>query len=414
MQFSNIEITKCFIAISLLLLSSVFIGSFFQRKGMPKVVGELFGGLLLGPTILGYFFPDLQVWIFNGFEGEDKIIMMFNWIGVVFLMFTSGLEIPRTYSKEDKRLVLFLVIGSTSPFIIGWLAPNFWDLSSFLGSAKNVNALKIIIGIATAITSIPVISKIFIDLNIMGSRFAKVVIATAAIHDIILWVALAIATQMVSEISTKRILFTTVSTILFLGGALIVMPKLIKLIKLSKVNWLAKNVSTSYALVVCFIISTLASLLNINLVFGALIAGILLKCIIPEKELVALSSNVKEISFSFFVPLYFATVGLKLDLIYQFDLLLFVKFLFFITFFETIGTLLAIKLIVKRWSYGFNLAVAMNTRGGPAIVLATVAYNVGIISMTFFIILVMIAIITSLLAGIWFKVIIDRNLGLLN
>ena len=86
----------------------------------------------------------------------------------------------------------------------------------------------------------------------------------------------------------------------------------------------------------------------------------------------------------------------------------------FTTFFETLGTLLAAKIIKKDWLSSFNLAVAMNTRGGPGIILATVAFDMGIINETFFVTLVMIAILTSLLAGYWFKFLLTKNRPLLS
>ena len=102
----------------------------------------------------------------------------------------------------------------------------------------------------------------------------------------------------------------------------------------------------------------------------------------------------------------FEVEGKLISVVYWFGLL-------FTTLFETVGTLLAAKLIKKDWLSSFNLAVAMNTRGGPGIVLATVAFGLGIINQTFFVTLVLIAIITSLLAGYWFKYVLSKGLTLL-
>lgn len=111
--------------------------------------------------------------------------------------------------------------------------------------------------------------------------------------------------------------------------------------------------------------------------------------------------------------MYFAIVGLKLNLLLNFDLQFFLIFLFITTFFETCGTLLAARIIIKDWLSNFNLAIAMNTRGGPGIVLATVAYETGIINETFFVTLVLIAITTSLMAGTWFRFVVGKGWDLL-
>jgi Kef-type K+ transport system membrane component KefB len=102
-------------------------------------------------------------------------------------------------------------------------------------------------------------------------------------------------------------------------------------------------------------------------------------------------------------------VGLKLDLIRHMDWGFFLGFLLFSAALETSGTMLGARWVKKDWLSCFNLGVAMNTRGGPGIVLATVAFETGIINETFFAGLVMIAIVTSLVAGYWFKRVISNG-----
>ena len=173
---SNMELTRFFFAIVLLLVSAHWFGYIFQRFKMPRVIGEIVGGLVLGPTLLGFFAPNIYNWIFNAFEAEGKLISIIYWFGLVLLMFISGFEIQKSFSKGDKKTIFALLVGATAiPFLAGWIAPSFYDFSPLIGSAGNMLALKIVIAIAVAVTSIPVISKIFIDLKIMDTKFAKIV-----------------------------------------------------------------------------------------------------------------------------------------------------------------------------------------------------------------------------------------------
>ncbi|HKI79242.1 MAG TPA: cation:proton antiporter [Ignavibacteriaceae bacterium] len=415
MTLSNQELTRFFFAIVLLLVSALWFGYVFKKFKLPKVIGEIVGGLVLGPSLLGYIFPDAYTWIFNAFEAEGKLISTIYWVGLILLMFVSGFEIERSFSRGDKKTIIAILLGSTLiPFIAGWIAPEFYDFSPLLGVKGNPLALKIIIAIAVAVTSIPVISKIFIDLKIMNTRFAKIVLATATIHDVILWVALAIATGLVSasEISATSITTTVIITVAFFGFSLLIMPGLIKFSNNLRYNLLIKSSKAGYTLFICFFFAALASILNVNIVFGAFIAGIIVG-MMPNDKFGKVKENIKEFSLSFFIPIYFAVVGLKLDLIHHFDVIFFLGFLLFTTLFETFGTLLAARLLKKDWLSSFNLAVAMNTRGGPGIVLATVAFEMGIINETFFVTLVMIAILTSLLAGYWFKHVLTKGWPLL-
>ena len=412
---SNMELTRFFFAIVLLLVSAHFFGYFFNRVKLPKVVGEIFGGLILGPSVLGFFFPDIFNWIFNAFESEGKLISLIYWFGLVLLMFISGFEIQRHFNKGDKKLIIALILGSTIiPFLAEWLAPNFYDFSSVIGIKNNMLALKIVIAIAVAVTSIPVISKIFLDLNIINTRFAKIVLATSTIHDIILWIALAIATGLVSAeaMSISEISSTVMITLIFFAIALLLMPKLIGFTNNLRANLLIKSSVSGYALFICFFFAAIARILNVNLIFGALLAGIIIGTL-PEDKFGNVKGNIKEFSLAFFIPIYFAVVGIKIDLIHNLNIPFLLGFLLFTSFFAAIGTIIFARIVKTDWLSSINLGVAMIARGGPGIILATVAFDLGIINETFFVSLVLIAIITSLLAGWWFRFVLSKGWSLL-
>src|SRR3989338_9159050 len=93
-------LTRFFIAMLSLLFSAYLFGYLFERLKMPKVVGEIFGGLVLGPTFLGHFFPSIYEDIFLK---QGEIIAALYWLGLVLLMFTSGFEIERKLEKRDKK-----------------------------------------------------------------------------------------------------------------------------------------------------------------------------------------------------------------------------------------------------------------------------------------------------------------------
>ncbi len=412
---NNLELSRIFLAIALLLVSAHTFGYLFHRLTLPKVIGEIFGGFLLGPTILGYFFPQVHNWIFLAFESEGKLLSFIYWFGLVLLMFISGFEIQKSFDNEDRKLISITMVGSTViPFLAGWLAPLVYDFSPFLGPKSSMAALTIIIATAVAITSIPVISKIFLDLGIINTRFAKIILATATLHDILLWVAMAIATGLVSttSYSLTKIITTVLITVTFIALALLVAPKVLRFSNGLKYNLLLKSSPSGYVLLICFLFSTAANALEVNIVFGAFLAGIVIG-LMPQERFGKAKEHIKDISLAFFIPIYFAIVGLKIDLIYHFDPLFFLGFLLFATTFAAMGTLSALKLAKEDWLSSINITVAMNARGGPGIVLATVAFDLGIINQTFFVTLVLVAIVTSLLAGYWFKYVISKGWPLL-
>ncbi len=414
-SLTNLELTRFFFALVLLLFFSHTFGFLMHRYKLPRVIGEILGGCLLGPTVLGFFLPNLYHGLFSAFEAEGKLISMIYWMGLVLLMFVSGFELQKSLDKEDRKDILALTLGSTViPFILGWIAPTLYDFSPYLGDKQNMLALQLVIAIAAAITSIPVLSRIFIDLGVMNTRFAKIVLSTATIHDIVLWVALAIATGLVSTqgYSLSAITYTVGLTITFFAVSLLIMPRLVEFLSRSKWNLLLRSSGAGYILVICFLFAAVASILDVNVVFGAFLAGIVVG-MMPEGQLQKEKMHIKEISLAFFVPLYFAIVGLKLDLVRHCDILFVLGFFLFTTVFAMLGTMIAARFMKKDWLSSVNLAVAMSTRGGPGIVLATVAFELGIINETFFVTLVLIAIISSFVAGAWFKYVLIQGRDLL-
>lgn len=412
----DFELSRLFFAIVLLLAAAHGFGYLFQRLlGIPKVIGEIVGGLILGPTVFGFISPAAHGWIFDAFASERQLLSIVYWIGLVLLMFLSGLEIQKSVSRQDRGLIAAILFGATVvPFVLGWFAPMAYDFSPYMGTKGNPLSLTIVIAIAIAVTSIPVISKIFMDLGISDSRFAKIVLAAATIEDVILWVALAIATGLVNgeSLSVAGIVSKVLVTVVFFVIALSALPKLFEVVSKSRLNLLMRSSATGYALFVCFLFAAIAGVLNVNIIFGAFLAGAVVG-MNPNEKIAGTKQHISEIGLGFFIPIYFAMVGLKLDLIHHFDPAFFLVFLLFAVLVKMAGTVGAAKLAGQDWFSSLNLGVAMNARGGPGIVLATVAFDLGIINEGFFTTLVLIAIVTSLAAGYWLRFVLSKGWDLL-
>ena len=415
-SLSNLELTRFFIALVLLLFSANACSLLFNKIRLPRVIGEIFGGLILGPTVLGFLLPASENWIFSGSTSEGKLLSLVSWLGLILLMFVSGIEIHGTFSREDKRTATAFLVGATVlPFLIGIGISRVFDFGSYAGPNSNPVSLSLIIGIAVAVTSIPVISKIFLDLKMMGSRYARIVLAIATIEDSILYAGLAIATGIAgaSAPSISAIGTTIAVTAAFLLVGLLVVPRILRKLSNSKAKSLMEASHSRFALFLCFVFVAVAALLNVNVVFGAFLAGIAIGAV-PRDMFAKATASIKKISLAVFTPAYFAIVGLELDLIHQFDIVIFLSFLLLSSGLKIAGALGAGKLIRKSWLSSANLAIGLNARGGPGIVLATVAFSAGLISEPFFVALVLIAIVTSLVTGYWLRYVQSRQWPLLD
>lgn len=408
---SEFELTRSLFALLCLLAAAHAFGFIFERLRMPRVIGEIAGGLLLGPTVFGFLAPDVHGWLFAAFPEEGELISAVYWLGLILLMFVSGFAIDHSVNRRDTRIVGSLLVGATVfPFAAGWAATQVYDFTPYMGPRGSPVALNLIIAIAVAVTSIPVISKIFLDLGIMKTRFARIVLTTATIQDVLLWIVLAIATGIAAgtQPSVMRVGGAVAVTLAFFAVSLLVMPRLIVRTTTARFNPLMRASSTGFILLICFAFSAMASLLQVNIVFGAFLAGIVVG-MMPGRRFEVEKEQIRKVAMGFFVPVYFAVVGLKLDLVHQVDLRFLLGFLAFSTVMEGAGVFTAARAVGCRGLSSLNLSVAMNARGGPGIVLATIAFDLGIISETFFVTLVLVAIITSLAAGSWLRFVLHRG-----
>jgi len=380
---------------------------------MPKVIGEIFGGVLLGNTLLGYFFPEIHKTVF---ANQYNFLLVIYWFGLVLLMFISGFEIDFNFEKKDLKTVSILTVTTTIiPFLCGWYLTDLINLKELIGTSNNLISLKLVISISIAITSIPVISKIFFDLNIINTNFAKIVLGTATMHDIVLWIFLAIATGLVSStvLSISVISKHIFITLGFFAICLLFIPKIIDLLRKFDVMSLIKNYEFGIIIFILLSFVVLAGIFDVNVIFGAFLAGIAVGYL-KNPEFIKAKNYLKEFSLVFFVPIYFSIVGLKLDFIRQFNPLFFLLYLIAAFLIQWITVYFTAKLLKYGNLASMNLAVAMNARGGPGIVLATVALELGIINENFFTTLISLSLATSLITGVWLKYIINKGLPLLD
>lgn len=401
-SIANTDLTQFFIAILLLLVFAYVFGNLFSRWGMPKVVGEIFGGVLLGPSCAGFFFPAVYETVFLS---QGELLAAVYWLGLVLLMFCSGFEIEREFDRSDRRTITVLVAGTTLiPLGFGWFSTALFDMNALIGPAQNRLSFQWVLTVALAVTSIPVLSRIFMDLGILRTEFAKIVLAVATIHDLILWVFVSIAAGLVSAQSPTlyELAAPIVISVVFFGAALLCLAPIVKRLEVSKLRFLVKNNESAVIILLLLIFTVGAALLKIHLVFGAFLAGIVVN-FVRHPGMDAAKNAVKSFSLAFFVPVYFAVVGLQLDLIRNLDPVLCLTFIAFAILVQGFAVLVSARVLNLTWLSSAHLAVTLNDRGGPCIVLATLALDLGIISVKFFVALILLAIVTSLTAGLWLR-----------
>lgn len=396
------EIMMTLTALACLLTGAFLVGRLFEKMQAPKVVGEIIGGMLFGGTFLQAVVPGLMEGIFNSYSEEGKVLNIFYQLGLSFLMFSSGYNMKIDLQKKNSRIFLSLFIGSTVIPMIAGLAFVKGFAPYFIGEADSYAAFLLVFIIGVAITSIPVISKIFFDMGIINTRFANVVLTASTLQDLCLWILLNTAIDIALS---EELNLGSMCVVIFLTLALFLIVHFIGA-KLEKVDI---HISNSSFMQLCFIslfviVATL-SYLRINIMYSAFLTGYIIRSITnKDKNAEEKVKCITDFSFSFFVPIYFALVGIQLNLLHNFSLVRFVVFFAIAFALEWVGTVILLLVATKlKKKVIWNFGITMNARGGPGIVLATVAYNYGIINVEFFTVLILTTMLSSLLAGYWLR-----------
>ena len=410
---SNSDLTSILFVLLLLVGLAQLLGYLFVRLRQPKVVGEILAGILLGPALVGRL--PFASGLMEAIEHQGNILSFVYWLGLLLLMFLSGAETRQLFSREERREVGWLaIVGTGIPFILG-LALGPWLVQPALaGPNGNRISLTIILAVGVAVTSVPVVSKIFADLKILHTRFARLVLGVAVLEDIVLWLALAVATALAGKtvLNPREMSYHLITTIGFFGLGLTILPRIVKRVNTSRFNIFAKHSPLAYAIAVLLAYCVVAGALDVSLVFAAFLAGFAVAHRRRKLFSEALDA-IGKVSFAFFVPVYFAIVGLKLDLIRGLSLWMMAGFIIGSCVVKILSVSLAGRFAGFRGLDLINLAITTNARGGPGIVLASVAFDAGIISPKFYTTLVLAAVLTSQAAGAWLDFVLRKGWPLL-
>ena len=405
----NSDLTSILFLLLLLVGLAHLLGFFFVKLRQPRVVGEILAGVVLGPALIGRFHFASRL---NDVATHQANILSFiYWLGLLLLMFLSGAETRQLFTRDERREVGWLAfVGTGIPFLLALLLGPWLVRPQLAGPNGNRISLIIILAVGVAVTSVPVVSKIFADLKILHTRFARLVLGVAVLEDIGLWLALALATAMAgtSLLNPRQVTYHLITTIVFFALGLTLLPRIIKRINKSRFNLFAQDSPIAYAISVLLAYCVLAGLLDVSVVFAAFLAGFAV--VHKKRKLFAEALDaIGKVSFAFFIPVYFALVGLIRGL----SLRMLATFILGSCIVKILSVSLAARFAGFRGLDLINLALTTNARGGPGFVLASVAFDAGIISPQFYTTLVIAAVLTSQMAGAWLDYILRKGWPLL-
>jgi len=410
-SLSHQNIITLFLAMGILLGTARTLGEIAQRFRQPAVLGELMAGVLLGPTVLGMVLPELNLALFPP-QGANAIALdTLVTVAIVLFLLVAGLEVDlSTVSRQGRVALKVGIMGMVIPFIIGFgLA---WYVPDALGAEAGADPLVFALFLATAlsITALPVIAKTLMDLDLYRSDLGMVVISAAIFNDLIGWTIFAVILGMMEAGSghMRDIPMTILLTLVFAVGMLTAGRWLINRILpylQAYTHW--PGGVLSFALTAALLAAALTEWIGIHAIFGSFIVGVAIgdSPHMREHTRVVIDQFVSFI----FAPLFFASIGLKVNFVSHFNLGLVLTVLLIACICKLAGGVLGAKWggMPKRdaWAVGF----AMNARGAMEIVLGLLALEAGIIRQPLFVALVIMAIVTSMMSGPFMKMILQHT-----
>lgn len=386
----------------LLLLFARILGELFLKIGQPSVIGEILAGVILGPSLLGAIPGFSDFMIVQSIDGTN-LLEVVSLIGAMLLLLITGLETDLALIKHHSKKAFGTAMGGLIlPLILGFgfcfLIPD----SLLIDPSKRI-VFSLFIATAISVSSIPVIAKVLIDLNLIRRDIGQITIAAGMIDDTAAWIVLSIVLGLIEfgVITAQNVLFSIGKVALFISVSFVAG----KWIAAKTISFAQNSIQSQYKFLTILILfsvglGAIAQSLRLEAVLGAFVAGIVFSRIpaIPEESIDRLES----ITFGIFAPIFFAAAGLKVNLtpLLEPDLLVLGLGLITVaTVSKIAGVYLGARLYGKsdHWT-ALSFSAGLNARGAIQIIIATIGLSVGIISQEIFSLIIIMSVVTSLMA----------------
>nr|MBP8023670.1 cation:proton antiporter [Paludibacter sp.] len=380
--------------ISILLVSRVF-GFLFVKIGQPTVIGEILAGIVLGPSLLGYFFPEAYSFLFT----PDSLsnIYILSEIGLVLFMFVIGMELDLSALKN--KMGTTFVISQASiviPYFMGmWLAYYLYE--EFAAGQTDFISFALFIGISMSITAFPVLARIVQEKGLTKSHLGTISIASAAFNDVTAWCVLAA----VIAISKTGSLYSSLFNIGLAVAYILVMMFLVKPF-LKRIGEIYKNSEVvnksvfAFFLLVLIISAYITQLIGIHALFGAFLAGVIMPPLPSFRKLIV--DKVEDVSLTLLLPLFFVYTGLRTEIgLLNTPYLWWIAFIFIVVAVvgKFIGSAFSAKVLGETWKDSLSIGILMNTRGLMELIVLNIGYEMGILPPPIFVMLVIMALVTT-------------------
>jgi Kef-type K+ transport system membrane component KefB len=384
--------------VTIIIVAKIF-GWIFKKIGQPTVIGEMIAGIVLGPSLVGMYFPEFSHTLFPK-ESMGNLQIM-SQIGLILFMFIVGMELDLKVLKNKAHDAVVISHASIIfPFALG-MGLSYYIYTQFAPQNVQFLAFSLFLGIAMSITAFPVLARIVQERGLQKTRLGTVAITCAAADDITAWCILAVVIAIVKAGSF-------VSALYVIGLAIAYVIVMLKIVRpfLKRVGDLhASREKLSKPVVAIFFLTLILSaytteIIGIHALFGAFMAGV----IMPEnaKFRNIFIEKVEDVSLVLLLPIFFVFTGLRTEIgllndphLWQITGLI----ILVAVVGKFVGSALAAKFVGQNWRDSLAIGALMNTRGLMELVVLNIGYDLKVLSKEIFAMMVIMALVTTFMTG---------------
>ena len=376
-----------------------FFGWIFRKIGQPSVIGEIIAGIVLGPSVVGYYFPEFSASLFP--KESLGNLQFLSQIGLILFMFVIGMELDlKVLKNKANEAVVISHASIVFPFTLG-IGLAYFVYYKFAPQGIEFLSFSLFMGIAMSITAFPVLARIVQERGIHKTRLGTIVITCAAADDITAWCLLAAVIAIAKAGTfTSSIYVIALAAVYVLAMLFIVKPFLKNIGDLY-----SKNQNLSKPVVAIFFLTLILSsyateVIGIHALFGAFMTGAIMPDIVKFRNIFI--EKVEDVAVILLLPLFFVFTGLRTQIGLIND-----PYLWKITAFiilvavvgKFVGSALAAKFVGQSWKDSLTIGALMNTRGLMELVVLNIGYDLGVLTSEIFTMMVIMALVTTFMTG---------------
>lgn len=391
--------------LSIIFILTNFVNSFLKKINQPTITGDLLVGIILGPTILGSFFPKIYNFIFPQNLVQVAMLDTLGWFGLFLVLLSTGIEVDfSSIWKQRKNAIVISTLDIIVPIIFSMTFIYFLP-SRYFEFSDNKFITSFFISVIMTISALPIAIRALREVGIMKSDLGFLIISALTINDIIGWIVFTLLLSLFSmkffdwEIAIKIILYTGIFTFL----ALNIGKKIVNWLFLKVINQDSDGVQGVLAVLIStgVVFGLITLEIGIHTLFGFFIAGI----VAGDSPIFTKSARntVHNFVYSIFASLFFVNIGLKINFFESFNLFL----ALFITFVGVAGRYLGAWIgstLSKNIKYRNIISIAHTPGGEMHIVVSLIALSFGLLNKELFVAIVFAAILSSIINGPWLAI----------